>query len=110
LPGGGEDILTRIFGNGGGSADSATTTHRDNLSLAVAGATPQLQISGALPQPPLFCVEKQSNAQVRRAYQLAFGREAADEELAAATSLVDQHGLRAFCRAILNSSELIYVD
>jgi hypothetical protein len=54
--------------------------------------------------------EGDANAQVRRAYQLAFGRDAADDEVAAAKSLVERHGLRAFCRAMLNSSELIYVD
>jgi cytochrome c553 len=51
-----------------------------------------------------------ANAQVGRAYRIAYGRDAAGDEVAAATALVAQHGLRAFCRAILNSSELIYVD
>ncbi len=48
--------------------------------------------------------------QVRRAFQLAFVREPATEEIAAAAALVESHGLRAFCRALLNSSELIYID
>jgi mono/diheme cytochrome c family protein len=54
--------------------------------------------------------EGDAAAQVRRAYSIAFGRDAAEEEVAMATALVGQHGLRAFCRAILNSSELIYLD
>ena len=49
-------------------------------------------------------------AQVRRAFQLAFVREPATEEIVAAAALVESHGLRAFCRALLNSSELIYID
>ena len=49
-------------------------------------------------------------AQVRRAFQLAFMREPGTEEIAAATALIESHGLRAFCRALLNSSELIYID
>jgi len=49
-------------------------------------------------------------AQVRRAFQLAFEREPAPEEIATAAALVESHGLRAFCRALLNSSELIYID
>ncbi len=49
-------------------------------------------------------------AQVRHAYRLAYGREPAEEEVSAATALIDEHGLRAFSRALLNSSELIYVD
>lgn len=48
--------------------------------------------------------------QVRLAFQLSYGREATEQETAAAGKLIESHGLRAFCRALLNSSELIYVD
>jgi hypothetical protein len=47
---------------------------------------------------------------VDRAFKLAFSRPPEDSELDAAAALVKQHGLRAFCRALLNASELIYVD
>ncbi|HEX6984223.1 MAG TPA: DUF1549 and DUF1553 domain-containing protein, partial [Planctomycetaceae bacterium] len=47
--------------------------------------------------------------QIRRGFLLAFGREPAAEELAAAEGLVAAHGLRAFCRAVLNSNELVTV-
>jgi hypothetical protein len=50
------------------------------------------------------------NAQVQLAFKLAFGREADSDERAAALVLIENHGLRAFCRAIFNSSELIYVN
>ena len=48
--------------------------------------------------------------QIERAFQLAFSRSPADEEKLAAAALVAQHGLPAFCRAMLNSNELIYID
>jgi hypothetical protein len=46
-------------------------------------------------------------AQVRRAFLLAFGREAAPEETAAAVRLVEQHGLAVFCRAMFNANEFV---
>ncbi|MCH8218335.1 MAG: DUF1553 domain-containing protein [Planctomycetes bacterium] len=48
--------------------------------------------------------------QVRRAYALAFAREATATEAATAVAFIEQHGLRAFCRGVLNSNELAYVD
>jgi hypothetical protein len=49
-------------------------------------------------------------AQIVRAFDLAFGREPEPDEIAAAAALIENHGLRAFCRAVLNSNELIYVN
>ncbi len=49
-------------------------------------------------------------SQVQRAFELAFSRAPSPGELEAATRLVTTHGLRAFCRAILNSNELIHVN
>lgn len=51
-----------------------------------------------------------SAAQVRRAFQLAYARDPSDPELAAAVQLIDAFGLRAFCRALLNSNELIQIQ
>lgn len=48
--------------------------------------------------------------QVRRAFQLAFGREPSDREREQATALITAHGRRAFCRAIINANELIYLE
>ena len=48
--------------------------------------------------------------QVRRAFELAFGRSPNVAELDAATKLIAQHGLRAFCRSLCNSNELIHVQ
>ena len=48
--------------------------------------------------------------QVQMAFQLAFARKPTDDELTDATRLIKTHGLPAFCRALINSNELIYLD
>lgn len=47
--------------------------------------------------------------QIHRAFQIAFLREPSAAELSSAEKLIGQHGLPAFCRALLNSNELIFV-
>ena len=47
--------------------------------------------------------------QISWAFQLCFGRRPTTEEAAACVDLVDEHGLSALCRVLLNTSELIYV-
>jgi hypothetical protein len=47
---------------------------------------------------------------VHAAFQLAYQRDADPEELEAASAAITRHGPRAFCRALLNSSELIFLD
>jgi hypothetical protein len=51
-----------------------------------------------------------TDGQVQRAFQLACARPPVAEEVDAATRLVDAHGLPAFCRALLNSNEFLYLD
>ena len=48
-------------------------------------------------------------AQIRRAHQLCYSRRPTDEEVAACQELIDEHGLAALCRVLLNTSEMIYV-
>ena len=48
-------------------------------------------------------------AQVDRAFQLAFGRPATADERAAAVNLVEQHGLPMLCRALYNTHEFVTV-
>jgi hypothetical protein len=48
---------------------------------------------------------KEPADQVRRAFQIAYSREPIEAELKAALQLIETHGLRAFCRAVLNSNE-----
>lgn len=47
--------------------------------------------------------------QVNRAYQLCYSRSATADEVDACRQLIEQHGLPALCRALLNTSEMIYV-
>ena len=49
-------------------------------------------------------------SQVRKAFILAYGRPANAQEIAASRELIREHGLRAFCRAVLNSNEFLYLD
>lgn len=48
--------------------------------------------------------------QVKKAYEILYQREPTADELKVCVKAVQENGLRAFCRAALNSSELIYVD
>lgn len=50
------------------------------------------------------------DAQVRRAYQLAYGRDPSSDELATAVAIVKEHGASVMTRAIFNSNEFLYVD
>ncbi|MEX0938414.1 MAG: PSD1 and planctomycete cytochrome C domain-containing protein [Pirellulales bacterium] len=47
--------------------------------------------------------------QVRRAFQLLVARVPEPEEVGAAISVIDKHGLPAFCRAVLNTSEFLFI-
>ncbi len=58
----------------------------------------------------LQCESNESAEQVRRAFQIAYAREPVEPELNAAVRLIETHGLRAFCRAVLNSNELIHIN
>jgi hypothetical protein len=51
-----------------------------------------------------------ASAQIDEAYGLAFQRAPTAAERAAAGRLIATHGLAAFCRALLNMNELIYLD
>jgi hypothetical protein len=48
-------------------------------------------------------------AQVRLGFRLAYQRAPADDELAEGTRLAREHGTRAFCLALFNASEFMYV-
>ena len=48
--------------------------------------------------------------QIRLGFRLAYSRAPTDVELEDAVGLVEAHGLRAFCRALLNSNEMIYLE
>jgi hypothetical protein len=47
--------------------------------------------------------------QLGRIYQLAYGRDPTDAELALTTSVANEFGLAAVCRAVFNSNEFLFV-
>ncbi len=47
--------------------------------------------------------------QVSRGFALVFGREPTTEEQSAAVKLIATHGLPAFCRAVFNANEFVFV-
>jgi hypothetical protein len=50
------------------------------------------------------------NAQINRAFALAFQRKPDRAELSASAKLIREHGLTAFCRAVFNSNEFVYLE
>ena len=54
--------------------------------------------------------EPNYDGEIKLGFELAFGRDPSPVEQAAAAALVGKYGMRAFCRALLNSSEMIYVN
>jgi hypothetical protein len=51
-----------------------------------------------------------AEAQVRRAWQLAYQRDPTPEEMKLAQGLVKDHGLKALCRVLFNSNEFVTVE
>ena len=47
--------------------------------------------------------------QVKRAYELVFGRDPDNEELSASVQFVEENGLFLLCRALFNANEFVYV-
>ena len=47
---------------------------------------------------------------VTKAYRYVLQRDPSQKELVAATHLVTLHGTEAFCRALLNANELVYIE
>ena len=50
------------------------------------------------------------SGRVERAYQLCYGREPTSEENSSAVVFVHRQGLNAFCRALLNSNEFLFLQ
>lgn len=51
-----------------------------------------------------------SAAQITRVFQLCYSRAPSAEEATGCAEVLQTHGLRALCRALLNSSELMYLN
>ncbi|MBT3842732.1 MAG: DUF1553 domain-containing protein, partial [Verrucomicrobia bacterium] len=86
---------------------SRSTTPLQSLSLLNSPFV--LQQAGLLSKRLRHESGTDSRAQVIRACQLALGREPTREELADASGLVAEHTLEAFCRALFNANEFLFL-
>ena len=89
---------------------------RATTIVVAPGGAPHVRVwSGASEQAGFFAerltLEAGADpaAQTQRAFQLAFSRGAAPEEIDASRALIAEHGLTLFCRALFNANEFVYV-
>ncbi len=87
---------------------SATTTPLQALTLMNHDFT--LDMANALAARLTSDVGDDAAAQVERGFELAFGRSPSETEREASVQLVEQHGLVALCRVLLNANEFIYLQ
>jgi hypothetical protein len=78
-------------------------------ALALLNSPFLLQQSELFAQRIQHEVGTDKRAQVKRAFVLALGRVPSEDEANAAQTLLEQHGLSACCRALLNANEFLYV-
>jgi hypothetical protein len=96
--------------------DSSQATARRNVSTTALQALNLLNGPFMLQQAGLFAERLRreagddAQAQVQRAFQLAFGRIPDDAELASARQLIREQGLLVFCRALYNANEFLYLN
>jgi hypothetical protein len=95
--------------------DGAQITPKRPTSTTPLQALNLLNGSFMLQQAEFFAERLKSDAgldpgnDVDRAFKRAFGRPPSSVERAAAVKLIGEHGLPAFCRAMLNANEFVYV-
>ena len=92
------------------SAPSRISTTSPLQALTLLNHRFTLDMSDALAERAKREAPNDQSAQVRRAFALAFQRTPEPEEEQAALKLIGSHGWRAFCRALLNANELIYLN
>jgi hypothetical protein len=116
--------LYRMWARGGRSPfldtfdcpDPSTTTPRRSATVTPLQALSLLNHSFSLRMAEQFALRLKSDVgdssadQIRRAYLLLFGREATADEVNFSQTFVKRRGLPAFCRAMWNSSEFLFVD
>ncbi len=92
------------------SAPNRTSTTSPLQTLTLFNHRFTLEMADALTERAKHEAPNDEPAQVRRVFALAFQRQPTTEEQQTALKLIASHGWRAFCRAMLNSNELIYLN
>jgi len=96
--------------------DAALARPRRNVSTTVLQALNLLNGRFALAQAEFFAERLQREAgddpvkQVERTFRLAFGRGPTEQEKGVAVEFIKEQGIAAFCRAMYNANEFLYVD
>jgi hypothetical protein len=95
--------------------DAALVAPRRNVSTTALQALNLLNSGFVVQQARSFADRLRAEAgpdptrQAERGFRLAFGRAPSDTELAPAATLIERHGAAAFCRALYNANEFVYV-
>jgi mono/diheme cytochrome c family protein len=95
--------------------DAALAVPRRNVSTTALQALNLLNSRFVIRQAAFFAERVSSEAgpdparQAARAFHLAFGRSPSGSEVAAAVALIKSHGAAAFCRALYNANEFVFV-
>ena len=96
-------------------ADPANFTPKRNITTTALQSLALFNNDFMLRQSRYFAERLEREAetldeQISLAFQLVFARPVTDDELVAARSLVDEHGLMHVCRVLFNANEFVYVD
>jgi mono/diheme cytochrome c family protein len=95
--------------------DAALVAPRRNVSTTALQALNLLNSRFVIRQAEFFAerlgieVGTDPGCQVERGFRLAFGRDPSANEGEAAVKLIATHGTAAFCRALYNANEFVYV-
>jgi hypothetical protein len=89
------------------AARSRSTTPLQALNLLNSNFV--IQQAGLMAERLQRMAGEDLSEQVRVAFQLAYARAADKQELAECRAFISEQGLRAFCRALLNSNEFLFI-
>jgi hypothetical protein len=92
------------------TAPSRGVTNTPLQALVLLNNSFVLRMSDAFAERLIAEAGAEPTAQVRRAYEIALGRPASEEEAQRASAFVRQHNLPAFCRVLFNANEFLYAN
>jgi len=107
---GGDRVLLDSFD----CPDPSVATPQRTLSNTPVQALALMNNDFVVRQADLFAkrLEREAHgdrsSQIKRAYLLAFGRNASQTDSAAAQRFLQKHSLSLYCRALLNANEFVY--